>query len=137
MAAHIGDLLGVLDRLGVDRGAVVGHDWARRSAGPRRWCPTGSQLAALRSGTRRFGGAGWAQREKSWYMLLIQFAGVAEQWLSADECGNIRAWSGHPDADEVVGRLRRAGRADRGAGHLPGDPAAASVAAGVLAYLSG
>jgi pimeloyl-ACP methyl ester carboxylesterase len=49
--------------------------------------------------------AGWAQREKSWYMLLFQFRGVAEQWLSLDNFRNLRQWSRHPDIDEVVERL--------------------------------
>src|SRR5581483_10808344 len=43
--------------------------------------------------------------EKSWYMLLFQFRGVAERWLSADDFANLRAWSRHPEVDEVVARL--------------------------------
>ena len=31
-----------------------------------------------------------AQRAKSWYMLLFQFPGVAETWLSADDFLNLR-----------------------------------------------
>ena len=56
-----------------------------------------------------FGAAGWEQREKSWYMLLFQFPGVAEQWLAQDDFANLRNWSGHPDIDRVVSRLREPG----------------------------
>ena len=30
-------------------------------------------------------------------MLLFQFEGVAEQWLSNDDWANFRSWAGHPD----------------------------------------
>jgi hypothetical protein len=49
--------------------------------------------------------AGLAQREKSWYMLLFQFEGVAEKWLSNDGFANFRKWTGHPHFDEIVSRL--------------------------------
>ena len=39
-------------------------------------------------------------------MLLFQFPGVAEQWLSADDFRNFRAWSGHPDIEDVVSAAR-------------------------------
>ena len=38
-------------------------------------------------------------------MLLFQFPGVAEQWLSADGFRNLRDWSAHPDIEAVVARL--------------------------------
>jgi pimeloyl-ACP methyl ester carboxylesterase len=52
-----------------------------------------------------FRAAGWRQREKSWYMLLFQFAGIAERWLSADDFRNLRDWSGDPDIESAVERL--------------------------------
>jgi pimeloyl-ACP methyl ester carboxylesterase len=42
-----------------------------------------------------------AQREKSWYMLLFQFA-QAEQWLTMNDNANFRAFAPHPDFDAVV-----------------------------------
>jgi pimeloyl-ACP methyl ester carboxylesterase len=108
LGAHVGDLLGVLDRLGVPAAHVVGHDWGAAigwtlaALAPDRV----RSLAALSVGhPAAFASSGLAQREKSWYMLLFQFAGVAEQWLSADEFANFRAWSGHPDAPAVIARL--------------------------------
>jgi pimeloyl-ACP methyl ester carboxylesterase len=106
------DVLGVLDQLGVDRAHVVGHDWgaalawALAALAPDRV----DHLVAMSVGhLTSFREAGWAQREKSWYMLLFQFEGIAEQWLSNDGFTNFRSWSGHPDADAVTADLSRPG----------------------------
>ena len=108
-----GDVLGLLDHLGLARAHVVGHDWGAglawvlASLAPDRV----DHLVALSVGNpmsfRTAGG--YAQREKSWYMLLFQFPGVAEQWLSADGWRNLREWSGHPDADAVIAELEADG----------------------------
>ena len=102
------DITGVLDHLAVERAHVIGHDWGAAlgwvlaAFAPDRV----ASLAALSVGhPTAFRGAGLAQREKSWYMLLFQFEDVAEQWLSNDGFANFRQWSRHPDADEVAGRL--------------------------------
>jgi pimeloyl-ACP methyl ester carboxylesterase len=42
-----------------------------------------------------------AQREKSWYMLLFQFP-EAEEWLTANDNANFRAFAPHPDFDATV-----------------------------------
>lgn len=112
MGAHVGDLIGVLDRLDVPAAHVVGHDWGAAIA----WSLAAfvpdrvSSLTALSVGhPAAFAQAGLAQREKSWYMLLFQFEGLAEQWLSADGFANLREWSGHPEADAVAARLAEPG----------------------------
>ncbi len=112
VGAHVGDLVGLLDRLDVPVAHVVGHDWgaaigwALAALAPDRV----RSLAALSVGhPAAFAQGGLAQREKSWYMLLFQFEGVAEQWLSADDFANLREWSRHPDADAVVARLAEPG----------------------------
>ena len=68
-------------------------------------------------------------------MLLFQFEGVAEQWLSADDFANLREWSGHPDVDAVVARLAEPGALTAALGiyrdSLP--PAACLAAAGAAA----
>jgi uncharacterized protein YndB with AHSA1/START domain len=56
-----------------------------------------------------FGAAGFAQREKSWYMLLFQFEGVAERWLSDNEWENFRSWGHHPDAMATIAELESNG----------------------------
>jgi pimeloyl-ACP methyl ester carboxylesterase len=45
------------------------------------------------------------QHEKSWYMLLFQFEGIAEHWLSDNDWANFRNWGHHPDAAAVIGQL--------------------------------
>jgi pimeloyl-ACP methyl ester carboxylesterase len=112
VGTHVGDLLGVLDRLEVPAAHVVGHDWgaaigwALASLVPDRV----RSVTALSVGhPTAFARAGLAQREKSWYMLLFQFEGVAEQWLSADGFANLREWSGHPDVETVIARLAEPG----------------------------
>jgi pimeloyl-ACP methyl ester carboxylesterase len=108
-----GDVLAVMTDVGVERAHVVGHDWGAAVAwglgalvGDRV-----DHLVVMSVGhpatMRRAGGI--EQYEKSWYMLLFQFAGVAEEWLSANEWANFRAWGRHPDADEVIASLERDG----------------------------
>jgi pimeloyl-ACP methyl ester carboxylesterase len=107
-----GDVLGVLDELGVARAHVVGHDWGAALA----WA-IGSlvpdrvdHLVALSVGhPSTFRDAGLPQNEKSWYMLLFQFRDIAEAWLSDDGWRNFREWSRHPDGDEVIADLERTG----------------------------
>ena len=95
----VGDVIGVLDALDVGRAHLVGHDWGAAIA----WMTAAlapdrvASMTALSVGhPAAFRSAGLAQREKSWYMLLFQFPGVAEQWLSADDFRNLREWSAHP-----------------------------------------
>jgi pimeloyl-ACP methyl ester carboxylesterase len=104
----VGDVIGLLDRHSVGRAHLVGHDWGAAIG----WMTAAlvpdrvASLTALSVGhPASFRAAGLAQREKSWYMLLFQFAGVAERWLSADGYANLRAWTQHPDIDAVVARL--------------------------------
>lgn len=107
-----GDVLGILDSFGVDKAHVVGHDWGAALA----WAIAAfvpdrvDHLVALSVGhPAGFASAGFEQRQKSWYMLLFQFEGIAEQWLSNDDFANMRAWSHHPDLDKVVADLSRPG----------------------------
>jgi pimeloyl-ACP methyl ester carboxylesterase len=105
-----GDVLGVFDHLGIERAHIVGHDWGAALA----WAIASlvpdrvDHLVALSVGhPAAFRAAGFEQNEKSWYMLLFQFEGIAEQWLSADDWANMRAWSRHPDASDVIAELEK------------------------------
>jgi pimeloyl-ACP methyl ester carboxylesterase len=107
-----GDVLGVLDHLGVERAHVVGHDWGAALA----WAIASlaqdrvDHLVALSVGNPlAFRAAGFPQLEKSWYMLLFQFRDIAEQWLTADGWANFREWSHHPDADAVIADVEAGG----------------------------
>jgi pimeloyl-ACP methyl ester carboxylesterase len=104
----VGDVIGVLDHLAVDRAHLVGHDWGAAIG----WLTAAlvphrvATLTALSVGhPAALRTAGLRQREKSWYMLLFQFQDVAERWLSADDFRNLREFSAHPDIDAVVERL--------------------------------
>jgi pimeloyl-ACP methyl ester carboxylesterase len=105
----VGDVVGLLDALGIERAHLVGHDWGAAIA----WFTATfaadrvTSLTALSVGhPAAFRAVGLPQREKSWYMLLFQFRDIAEEWLRADDFRNFREWSRHPDADAVVARLR-------------------------------
>jgi len=104
----VGDVLAVMDGAGAERAHVVGHDWGAGVA----WTLASvagervERLVALSVGhPATFFADGFAQHEKSWYMLLFQFADIAEQWLSAENWANFRAWFRHPDADAVVAEV--------------------------------
>jgi pimeloyl-ACP methyl ester carboxylesterase len=104
----VADVGAVLDQVGVERAHVVGHDWgaavawALAAIAPDRV----DHLVALSVGhPSSFRAGGFEQHEKSWYMLLFQFEGIAEHWLSDDGWANFRVWAGHPDADAVIAEL--------------------------------
>ncbi len=107
------DQMAVLDDLGIREAHVVGHDWGSALA----WYLALSvpdrvrTLTALSVGhPTAFADAGFRQREKSWYMLLFQFEGVAEKWLADDDWAGLRRWTGnHPEADQWVEDLSRPG----------------------------
>ena len=124
------DVLAVLDHLGVDRAHVVGHDWgaalawALASFAPERV----DHLVVLSVGhPAAFGAAGMRQWQLSWYILLFQFEGIAEQWLTADGWTNFREWCDHPDADAVIARARAQRIPHAGAVVLPRERAARGV----------
>jgi pimeloyl-ACP methyl ester carboxylesterase len=103
-----GDVVAVLDDAGVERAHVVGHDWGAAVAwGMGAFVPDRvDHLATLSVGhPSSFRSGGFEQYEKSWYMLLFLFEGIAERWLSDDGWANFRAWGRHPDADAVIAEL--------------------------------
>jgi pimeloyl-ACP methyl ester carboxylesterase len=108
----VGDVLGLLAQQGIEKPHVVGHDWgaavawAMASLVPDRV----DHLVALSVGhPLSFRSVGIEQHQMSWYMLLFQFEGIAEQWLSHDGWANFRTWSRHPDSDGVIADLERTG----------------------------
>jgi pimeloyl-ACP methyl ester carboxylesterase len=108
----IADIGAVLDDVGVPRAHVVGHDWGAAVAwGLAALVPDRvDHLVALSVGhPSTFRAGGFEQFEKSWYMLLFQFTGIAEQWLSDDDWANFRSWGDHPDVEAVIAELDAAG----------------------------
>ncbi|HEX4339256.1 MAG TPA: alpha/beta fold hydrolase [Polyangiaceae bacterium] len=81
----VGDAVGILDTLGIERAHVVGHDWGSALAwGFAAMLPqkTASLTAISVGHPALFASLPIAQRERSWYMLFFQFEGVAETLLS-------------------------------------------------------
>jgi len=106
------DVTAVLDDAGVASARVVGHDWGAALAwavatlAPDRV----DRVVALSVGhPAAFARAGLAQTEKAWHMLLFQFEGVAERWLSDDGWARFREWSHHPDAEATTAEMEAAG----------------------------
>ncbi len=112
MRLLVGDVLAVMSAAGAQSARVVGHDWGAAIA----WVLAArapehvERLVVLSVGhPAAVRAAGFEQRQKSWYMLLFQFTGIAEEWLRADDWANFRAWSSHPDLDHVIDDLERNG----------------------------
>lgn len=91
----VGDLVGLIRGLGYESAHVVGHDWG----GSIAWATAALVPDVVRSLTilncphpvasaeaRQIP----EQQRKSWYMLLFQFPGVAEEWLAKDDFANVR-----------------------------------------------
>ncbi|MFC8584405.1 alpha/beta fold hydrolase [Streptomyces sp. NPDC057217] len=112
-AKHVGDLLELLARLDVDRFHLVGHDWGSGVAqGLAHTVPDRVRSLSLLSVGHLAAilDAGWEQRQRSWYMLLFQLAGVAEDWLARNDFAQLREMlAEHPDAESVIEPLRAPG----------------------------
>ncbi len=119
LRALVADVVGLLDVLGVERAAVVGHDWgASLSWAVARAVPDRvTRLVVVSVGHPLAGAAaGLAQRERSWYMLWFLFPGVAERVLPEDDWACFRRWAWNdarpgedPDLDRQIADLSRPG----------------------------
>ena len=101
-----GDVTAILADLGIGRAHVVGHDWGAALAWALASLAPGSvdHLVVLSVGHPATFRRTIEQCQKSWYMLLFQFPGIAERWLTDDDWANLRR-SGHPDSDQVIADL--------------------------------
>jgi pimeloyl-ACP methyl ester carboxylesterase len=123
-AKLVGDIAGLIRALGAERAHVVGHDWggsiawalaARAPHLVRSLTILNSPHPVASAETRQLP----EQQQKSWYMLLFQFQGVAEEWLANDDFANLRSFvfgtaapGTFPPEDQAVfcAALARAGR---------------------------
>jgi len=109
----LSDVTGILDTLGVDRAHVIAHDWGAALG----WLLAGmypdriERFVALSVGhMSAFAAAGIEQREKSWYMLLFQFRGIAEEALRRNEWRLFRQWArDHAEVEHWISTLSRPG----------------------------
>jgi pimeloyl-ACP methyl ester carboxylesterase len=105
----VGDVLGLIEALDLGRVHLVGHDWGSVIS----WMVALGAPQQLRSLTAMstghptaFRNAGVLQKEKSWYILLFQFTGIAEEWIRQNDFENLRTVTKHPEIEEVVSRFR-------------------------------
>jgi pimeloyl-ACP methyl ester carboxylesterase len=106
-----GDVQAILAELGISRAHVVGHDWGAALGWALASFAPGNvdHLVVLSVGHPAGFLRTLEQRQKSWYMLLFQYPGIAERWLSADNWANFRHWAQHPDAEQVIAELEAHG----------------------------
>jgi pimeloyl-ACP methyl ester carboxylesterase len=91
----IHDIIGLLDYLDIDSVSIAGHDWGALLG----WLLAGTapervnRLAALSVGhPDAFFGAGFTQKQLSWYVPWFQFLGVAEEQMPANDWSWYRQW---------------------------------------------
>lgn len=109
----LGDLIGLLDALSIERAHIVGHDWGGTAA----WLLAGNfpnrSLSVTGMTVGAPGGKGRRdldQLEKLWYIFFFQNEGVAEEWLSRDDWQGLRAWTrGHGDWESYRKALSQPG----------------------------
>lgn len=113
IAHSVSDMLAILDEAGAAACHVVGHDfgalvaWSFAIHHPERV----TSLTALSVGhPSAFASAGLGQLRRSWYTLLFQFEGVAEQFLSSNDWAMFRRLTGdHPETPHWIADLSRPG----------------------------
>jgi len=93
----VGDVVGLINALGHGYAHLVGHDWG----GSLCWATSALMPDKVRSlmilnAPHPVASAECRQvpeqQQKSWYMLLFQFEGVAEEWLLKDGAANLSAF---------------------------------------------
>jgi len=105
------DMLAVLDATIGDSAKthVVAHDWGAAAAwGLTAFLPDRVHtFTTLSVGhPNAFRDAGVEQRARSWYMLLFNFEGIAEEWFEQNKDLMLAS---HPDRDDVVKALAEPG----------------------------
>jgi pimeloyl-ACP methyl ester carboxylesterase len=113
MRRQVGDVVAVLDGLGIGRADIVGHDsgaalaWVFAAFVPDRV----ERLVALSVGhPNTYRQLPIGEREKWWYQLLFQFEGVAEQLLMQDDWRLMRDFTrGDGDIERWLADLSRPG----------------------------
>lgn len=114
MSAITSDFIALLDQLGIDAVALVGHDWGAILAWhlsahhPRRV----RRLVAVSVGhPTAYAHAGLGQKLRGWYTVFFQLRGVAERLLLREGPTHLsRLVALHPDPEEVMRRMRQPGR---------------------------
>jgi pimeloyl-ACP methyl ester carboxylesterase len=105
------DVVGILDRFGIDAADIVGHDWGAAVA----WFtatahPDRVHKLVVLSVPHPLAPRTLQQREMAWYQLFFQFEGIAEAWLQHDDWALFRELlRGDGDLDRYISDLSRPG----------------------------
>jgi pimeloyl-ACP methyl ester carboxylesterase len=112
MGKVLDDLRGILSQLGLERVHVVGHDWGAATAwmfATTRPEMTESLVAISVGHPVAFMRPSLRQLQRSWYMLLFQFEGVAEEAFQRHDWALLRQMFASGDVDRYVADLSRPG----------------------------
>jgi pimeloyl-ACP methyl ester carboxylesterase len=113
ISRSVADMVALLDRLGIERAHVVGHDWGAGLAWAfAAFVPTRvDRLVVMSVGhPNTLREPSIEQREKGWYQLLFQFDGVAEELIQRDDWKLFREMlRGAVDAERYLTDLSRPG----------------------------
>ena len=107
----VGDVVGILDGLGIGPADIVGHDWGAAVA----WFlaavyPGRVHKLVVLSVPHPLAPRTLRQREMAWYQLFFQFEGIAEAWLQHDDWALFREMlRGNGDVDRYISDLSRPG----------------------------
>ena len=109
----VADMVAVLDALEIERAHVVAHDWG----GAVGWALAAyaaervDRFAVLSVGhPNALRQPSIEQRERSWYTLLFQLEGTAEELLRHDDWRLFREWTrGDGDTEHAIAGLSRPG----------------------------
>lgn len=113
MPTIVQDIVALLDQLGLPKVHLVCHDFGAAAG----WVLAAfhssriDRMAALSVGhVNAMRLSGLDQRAMSWYMLLFQFEGLAEELLRADGWSFLRNWGRHhQEADHWIEELSKPG----------------------------
>ncbi|WP_374352827.1 alpha/beta fold hydrolase [Chitinimonas sp.] len=113
LSKSVGDMVGLLNALNIDKANVIGHDWGAALAwGLAQYQPERvAKLAVLSVGAPGTGAFDTIeQREKSWYFNFFQFEGVAEANLKQNDWALFRQlMRNEGDVDAAVRNFSRPG----------------------------
>lgn len=107
----VGDVVGILDALGIEKADIVAHDWGAAVA----WItaiahPNRVHRLAVLSVPHPLAPHTLRQREMAWYQLFFQFEGIAEAWLQNNNWALFReVLRGNGDVERYISDLSRPG----------------------------
>jgi len=107
----VGDVVGLLDKLGLETAHVIGHDWGAAVG----WLlatqhPDRVRSLAALSVPHPASPRTLRQREMAWYQLFFLFDDVAEAWFQHDDWALFREFlRGDGDVEQYVEDLSRPG----------------------------